>query len=306
MDDYGYHEGMAVFYDSHVGDRGDVDFYVERARAVDGPALELACGTGRVYLELLAAGVDADGIDASAATLDVLRENAADRGLDPSVRRADVADFEADREYSFAYCPFNALQHLRSIDQQLAAVECVHDALAPGGEFVFDAFVPSFDVVCETYGEWRTETVTYRGEPHEVRTRSRLVDELRQEFEVVTELHDADGDCVFETSHRLALLPFRHLELLARLSPFDEWSVAGSFDGDPVRTATTCRCGRYGRDARRTVRRSAPGFTGEDGLSRTLRKGCRGCEPTIHLDDRTTRVWEYRCPDCHTKIVDPA
>ena len=41
-------------------EREDVEYYRRRAIDVDGPVLEVGCGTGRVYLELLEAGVEVD------------------------------------------------------------------------------------------------------------------------------------------------------------------------------------------------------------------------------------------------------
>lgn len=232
----GYQAELADVYDDWMSssERGDVEFYADLARDADGPVLELACGTGRVYLELLRAGADADGFDLSAGALDRLREKADRAGLDPSVWRDDMTDFAVEREYDLVICPFNTVQHLRTVEDQLSALGRVHDALAPGAEFVFDVFVPSFDLVCETYGEWDAADVEYRGEPHEFRTRSRITDEVEQEFAVENQLRDSEGEVVFADEHRLAMLPKREVELLARLSPFDDWQVAGGFDGSPI------------------------------------------------------------------------
>ncbi len=234
-EDHGYRGEAARFYDTQVAaqDRDDAAFYRERALAVDGPALELACGTGRVYLELLREGVDVDGIDLSADVLDVLRGKADEEGLDAAVRRADMTDFDGDREYDLVYCPFNAFQHLTGVEDQLSALESVYDALAPGGEFVFDVFVPDFDLICEEYGEWQTRDVDYRGEPHTFRTRTDFLDEVEQVVGVRNELH-GDGEEVFAETLRIKLLPKRELELLARRSPFESWDVAGGFDGQPI------------------------------------------------------------------------
>jgi SAM-dependent methyltransferase len=232
----GYRAELAEVYNEWVGaiDRGDVTFYADLAREADGPVLELACGTGRVYLELLRAGADADGFDLSERSLDSLREKAEQDGLDPTVWRDDMADFGVEREYALAICPFNAIQHLRSIEDQLGCLRQVHDVLAPGGEFVFEVFVPSFDVICETYGEWETNEVKFRDELHELRTRSHIADEVEQEFAVENELRDSDGEVVFRDEHRLAMLPKREVELLARLSPFEDWTVAGDYDGTSI------------------------------------------------------------------------
>lgn len=237
----------AELYDRRMRemDRGDAEFYETLARNAEGPALELACGTGRIYLDVLAESVDADGFDRSAEMLSVLRDRAGERGLAPSVWQADMTDFAVDREYGLAYCPFNAMQHLLTIDEQLAALRNVYDALAPGGRFVFDVFVPSFELIAETYGEWREESIELRGELCTFRTHSRIADEVEQRFTVENELYDSDGQQVLSASHRLKMLPKREVELLARASPFEEWSVQGGFesdaaieDGDPVQVWT--------------------------------------------------------------------
>ncbi|WP_225333154.1 class I SAM-dependent DNA methyltransferase [Halomicrobium urmianum] len=232
----GYRGTAARFYDVHARefDRDGAAFYRRLASDADGPALELACGTGRVYLDLLRSGVDVDGLDRSADALSVLRENVDADGRSPTVWQADMTDFAVDREYALVYCPFNAVQHALTVGDQLALFRCVSDALAPGGRFVFDVFVPSFEVICEEYGDWETKSVRFDGEPHEFRTRTRIVDEVEQRFEVTNELRDADGNHLFEESFPLALLPKPHVGLLARLSPFDDWHVDGGFGGEPI------------------------------------------------------------------------
>jgi len=223
-----YHER---FSDS---DRGDVSYYREQAKAADGRVLEAACGTGRVYLELLAAGVDADGFDASRGALAVLREHAARRGLDPSVWQASMTDVAVDREYGLVICPFNTFQHLRSIEEQLAALEAAYGALAPGGTFLIDVFVPNFDLICETYDEWQTETIDANGTTYELETRSRIVDEVRQVFAVEETGSEPDGTEAFSIEHRLKMVPPRELELLVRRSPFEDWTATGDFTDEPL------------------------------------------------------------------------
>lgn len=233
MDDpeHGYPRERAELYHAHTSEyyREDLEFYVDLASGAAGPTLELACGTGRVYLELCRAGVDADGFDLSAGALSVLRERAAEAGVEPSVWVADVRSFAVDRAYGLAICPFNALQHLHSVDDQRAALEGVHDALRPGGTFAFDVFVPSFEVICGTYGEWDAATVTVDGETYRTRSRTRIVDELEQVFAVENEAEDPDGELVYATEHRLKMLPKREVELLVRQSPFESWTVTGDF-----------------------------------------------------------------------------
>ncbi|MCA1972941.1 MAG: class I SAM-dependent methyltransferase, partial [Caenispirillum sp.] len=56
---------------------GDLEVWTDLLRAAAAPALELACGTGRVLLPLLARGFVVEGLDVSAAMLAVCRRKAA-------------------------------------------------------------------------------------------------------------------------------------------------------------------------------------------------------------------------------------
>lgn len=215
-------------------DRDDVDYYVERASAVDGPVLELGCGTGRIYLELLEAGIDADGIDLSAHSLAVLRETARKAGLEPNVWQADMTAFTASREYALVTCPFNAIQELTTVDQQLALFESVSDVLATDGQFVFDTFVPSFEYICESWGESQERSIEFRDEPTEFHTRTRIVDEVTQEYVSEKQAITQRGEQLFSFEGHATLLPYRELELIARLSPFDSWEVTGDYTDESL------------------------------------------------------------------------
>ncbi len=240
MDVDEYFDDTAVFYDAvydgSVG--GDLEFYRDLTREADGPVLEVGCGTGRIYLELLREGVDADGIDISSGMLDVLRSKAAEDGLDPSVREADVTEFEADREYALVIVPFRTFLHVVEIDDQLEALERIHDALAPGGRLVLNAFVPSFEVICEQYGAWEERTLEIEGESYTYRTKTEIVDEVEQLARIRTVVLDGSGDEHFRTETPLNLVSRREFDFLFRLSSFSSWRVFGGFDRDPLADAS--------------------------------------------------------------------
>ncbi len=67
----------------------DVPFYVDEAKRVGGPVLELGVGTGRIAVPVAAAGFAVVGIDTSAGMLEVARETAALAGVErrPAPRR---------------------------------------------------------------------------------------------------------------------------------------------------------------------------------------------------------------------------
>jgi len=214
--------------------RDDVDYYVDRATAVEGPVLELGCGTGRIHLELLAEGVTADGIDLSTDSLTVLREKANERGLEPNVWQADMTEFSSNRQYALVTCPFNAIQELTTLEQQQELLESVYDALAPGATFIFDTFVPNFQYIAEAWDQWQQRTIEFQDEPVEYHTRTRMVDEVTQEYISEKKAITQDGDQLFSFQGRATLLPFREIELLVRLSPFESWEVTGDYTDEPL------------------------------------------------------------------------
>lgn len=235
-DQTSFFDESAAFYDAtyEPQDIDDVEFYVERARAADGPVLEVACGTGRVYLELLAAGVDADGFDGAPGMLSELRSRADERGLEPSVWAADMRDFEVDREYALIIVPFRSFLHLVEIEDQRSALERFHDALASDGELIIAVFAPNFEVMCEQYGKWNERPIEHEGEEYTVRDRTTIVDEVEQIAESTREIRGPSDELVAKGQFELKILPKREFELLLDTSPFESYEVYGGFDLEPL------------------------------------------------------------------------
>src|SRR5205823_2500142 len=90
-----------ALYDILLGqiDYGN-EFYRDLVRAANGPVLDVACGTGRVLLPCLQAGVDIEGLDLFPAMLDQLRKKAAALGLRPTLHEADMRSFRLERRYA--------------------------------------------------------------------------------------------------------------------------------------------------------------------------------------------------------------
>lgn len=232
-----FSEELAAFYEaSHdYGDVGDESFYLDAATGADGPVLEGACGTGRLYLELLRRGVDADGFDISPAMLEILREKATTENLTPTVWEADLRSIDADRSYALALVPYNSFCCLQRVDDQLAALEAFYDVLEPGGRLLFDVYVPRYDVIAEAFGEWQEiREVECNGMRLRGRSRTTIADQVKQIYRAEQELLDADGEVVARDEFTLSHLPPQQVELLSRQSPFEQWSVWGGFDGEPL------------------------------------------------------------------------
>jgi len=93
--------------------------------------LEIACGTGRLTLQLAAAGRIVTGIDTSAAVLDVARSHAA--GGNPRLVEADMRTFDPGEPFDAVIVPAHAFQFMTTPDDQAAALERFRAHLAPGG-----------------------------------------------------------------------------------------------------------------------------------------------------------------------------
>lgn len=222
--------------DDPSGAGPDIPFYEELAREADGPALELGVGTGRVYLELLSAGFDVDGIDASERSLAHLRDAAAEREREPSVWTGDMAALDVDRSYGLIYAPSRAFNHLARLADQRAALSGVLDALRPDGVFALNTFVPSYEVVVEHYGEPVEDEVTVDEDTYRLVTTSSLDDEVEQVTRIHRELY-RNGEFVGERETPLAQIPKRQFELLFEAAGFGEWSVYGGFEYQPLERA---------------------------------------------------------------------
>ena len=71
-----YKEGAELFYDL-FGEKNDVNFYVEQAKAAGGKALELGVGTARLAKYLARAGIETWGVEPSLYMLKAAKKNLA-------------------------------------------------------------------------------------------------------------------------------------------------------------------------------------------------------------------------------------
>lgn len=110
--------------------------------AGDGPALELAVGTGRVALPLAARGIPVDGVDFSPAMIAQMR--AKPGGDRITITLGNFADVPVEGTYRLIYLVYNTLFNLLTQDEQVRCFQNVAAHLTDGGVFVVEAFVPTF------------------------------------------------------------------------------------------------------------------------------------------------------------------
>lgn len=110
--------------------------------ADDGPALELAIGTGRVGVPLAARGVPVTGIELSEPMVAQLRRKVDEERIPVHVGDMATTVVPGAGTFSLVYLVWNSISNLRTQAEQ---VQCFRNAahhLRPGGRFVIDLWVP--------------------------------------------------------------------------------------------------------------------------------------------------------------------
>lgn len=138
------YETFARYYDS-------LTHNVEYARRADylcalleqlghspGLALDLACGTGSLTVELAKRGWDVYGIDGSMAMLSVARQKAADNGLDLLFLCQKMQKIDLYGTVGTVVCALDSINHLTLESDVQAAFNRVSLFMDPDGYFIFD------------------------------------------------------------------------------------------------------------------------------------------------------------------------
>ncbi|MET0460361.1 MAG: class I SAM-dependent methyltransferase [Ilumatobacteraceae bacterium] len=108
--------------------------------AGDGPALELAIGTGRVALPLSARGVAVSGIELSPHMVAQLRAKPGAHAVPVTI--GDMTTTRVDGTFALVYLVFNTIMNVTTQSEQVAVFANAAAHLAPGGCFVVEVGVP--------------------------------------------------------------------------------------------------------------------------------------------------------------------
>jgi SAM-dependent methyltransferase len=221
---------VAASYDDHP--RGDEDVAADflAALAGDGPALELAIGTGRIAVPLMDRGVDVDGIEQSRAMTDRLLA----KRPDTRVTLGDMAGADAPRDgCRLVFLVFNTIGNLLTQDDQVRCFQNAARHLAHDGVFVVENLVPTAHL------EGRSQFV----EAEHVAAGEVVLDVNR--YDPVTQLLEENHVTISAAGIRMGPIAQRltfpsELDLMARLAGLRLAQRWGGFTGEPF-TARSAR-----------------------------------------------------------------
>jgi SAM-dependent methyltransferase len=224
--------------------RYDVEFYLGLARQAPGPVLEVACGTGRILVPLLEAGVDADGLDLYPSMLQVLQKKTRDASRKPNLYLADMRSFSLPRRYRWIFIPFNAFLHNLTIEDQLSTLRTCRAHLVGGGVLVMEIFFPGLEVIAGPEGIPVLEhEVCDESSGRQVRIfDTRRLSRVEQVQQSEIEIQELDAESRLVASHRsrteIRWIYRWEAELLFRAAGFSRWEIHGGFDGRPLTRET--------------------------------------------------------------------
>jgi ubiquinone/menaquinone biosynthesis C-methylase UbiE len=222
----------------------DIRYYLDHLQPVDGPILEAACGSGRLMIPMLEAGLAYQGFDHSEWMLAQCRAAADARGLNAVLSRQRFQEFAYPERFAAIVCPVGAFTLIDDYDEALGVLRRFHDHLLPGGRVFIDMMPLAYLTGPLTHyvRSWTTPA----GEQLTI-TSSRLELDLLGQRKVTIDRYDRwrDGKLVESEVETLAtrLWALKEFELTLKEAGFADITVCGDYRvGRPPRGADGWWC----------------------------------------------------------------
>jgi SAM-dependent methyltransferase len=227
-----YGELCAEVYvlDKPPGALGDIAYYREALSGLDGAILEAGCGSGRLMVPMLEAGLPVQGFDQSEHMLAQCRVAADARGLNAALQRMRFEDFSYDQRFAAIVSPVGTFTLIEDYAEALAVLRRFHDHLKPGGRLYVDLMPLAYLTNPATHyvRSWTTPV----GEQLTI-TSSRLELDLLRQRKVMLDRYDRwrGGKLVETEVETLAtrLWGLHEFELTLKEAGFSEITVCGDY-----------------------------------------------------------------------------
>ena len=151
-----WHYGLVARHWAEKNTEGpEIAYFQKQIQQYGQPALDAGCGTGRLLIPFLRAGLDVDGCDVSPDMLALLKEKAVREGLKPRLYEQPLHELDLSRTYqTIVVCGVFGIGVSREKD--FIALQRLHRHLSPGGVLLLDHHLPYGNA--EEWQWWLKET----------------------------------------------------------------------------------------------------------------------------------------------------
>ena len=119
-----------------------LDFVASRVDPASGDLLDLACGSGRLGVQLAQRGYHVSGLDLSEEMLALAAKHAQEAQVTFPLMAGDMLDLSAIGRYQTVTCFADSFCYLPDLAAVTQAFTQVHDHLNVDGKFLFDVITP--------------------------------------------------------------------------------------------------------------------------------------------------------------------
>lgn len=221
-------EWYDVIYDYKYQSMNDYEFYKPIVESYQ-PALEIGCGTGRIYNELSADGYDVYGLDHSLPMLDKLQNKAEGRGLSPNVFQEDITRYTPNN-YEFIFFPFSGILHITNPYDKFSAIKNAYQGLSDDGIFAMDLAIPRYSIQRD---EFNAKTVSYDNIIYQVEARFWIENEIDMIRKVQQRVIHNDN-IVFEQTLDVSDIPKQQIKFYLDEIGFSKIEFYEAFGYDTV------------------------------------------------------------------------
>jgi hypothetical protein len=234
-----YEEAIwAEIYDDYNQGRhqNELKLYGDACRQSKGKCLEVATGTGMIFLPLLMEGIDIYGFDISQEMLNLLKKKAENAGIEhweDRISQQDMRDFKYDYQFELVIIPARSILHLPTQDDQVRALMNIRNHMKQNGRMILNFFVPSYTAIAsilEKDGDWQ-----HNGDYRKFSDGSTVGLYYKQVNNPVDQIQSIEWKFIekekeTKTKMKVKWIFKDEFQLLLKLAGFSKWNLFGGFE----------------------------------------------------------------------------